>query len=94
MLEIEDVGRDQPVGGRQPALAIGRAIVRHDQVEIEHQPVELLLAQARTVEQHRARLAAPCFAAIASAIARHARIDGQAQLLGDERAQFATWRRV
>ena len=55
LLEREDIGRDQPVGGGQPAPAIGLAIVRDDQVEIEHQPVELLFAQARAVEQDRAR---------------------------------------
>ena len=43
-------------GWRAPASGgLGSAIVGDDQVEVEHQPVELLLPQARTVEQHRSR---------------------------------------
>jgi len=46
MREVEDVGRNQPVRRSQPALAISFGIVGHDQVEVEHSPVELGLAQA------------------------------------------------
>jgi hypothetical protein len=50
VLERKDIRRDQPVGGRLPALGIGVAIVRYDQVEIEHQPVERAFAQAAAVK--------------------------------------------
>ena len=50
-------------------FAVGRAIIGHDQVEIEHQPVELLL-RAGTIRRTAPRATpSPCFAAIASAIA-------------------------
>ena len=94
MLEVEDVGRDQPVGERQPALRVGRAIIRHDQVEIEHQPVELLLAQAGAVEQHRARLRRPMLGRDRLGHRRDARVDGLAELLGDELAKLGHARKV
>ena len=51
------LGGTSAIGEGQPAAPIGRAIIRDDQVEIEHQPVELLLAQAGAVEQDRPRAA-------------------------------------
>ena len=52
MLERKDVRRDQPVGRRPPAPAVSGPIVGDDQVEIEHQPVQLALPQAGSVEQN------------------------------------------
>ena len=43
MREREDVGRNQAVGERSQKPPIGVAIIGHDQVEIEHQPFELVL---------------------------------------------------
>ncbi len=54
MFEWEDIGRDQPVSGGQPASAISGVVVGHDKVEIEHQPVEILLTQTGAVKEHGA----------------------------------------
>ncbi len=87
LLEIEDVGWNEAVGRRQPALAVRRAVIRNDQVEIEHPPVELALTQAGPVEQHRAARR-PMLRCNRRRNRADPRIDGQAQFLGDERAQF------
>ena len=82
MLEIEHVGRDQPIGRCQPSLCIGFPVVRDDKVKIEHQPVELLLPETRAVEQHRPR----CFAVLPrdrSGDGGNTRVNRLAEFLGD-----------
>jgi hypothetical protein len=52
MLEREYIRRDQLVRLGQPAFVIGCAVIGNDQVEIEHQPIELLLAQTTAIEEN------------------------------------------
>ena len=86
VLEWKDVGRNEGVRRGQPTLAVGRSIIGYDQVEIEHQPVELFLAQAASVEQHRpARFT--MFRGDGLGHGRHSRIDWLGQFLPDEIAQ-------
>ena len=83
MLERKDVWRDKAVGGREPALRIGIAIVRNDQIEIEHQPVEFAFTQAAAVKEYSAGAARIA----GSDRRRHrsdARIDGCRKLFADE----------
>ena len=86
MFGVEDVGRDKRIGRGQPAFPIGRAIIRYDQVEIEHQPVELALPEARSVEQHRPRRAR-ILRCDRFGERRLARIDLLRQFLGDQLPQ-------
>src|SRR5436190_9100322 len=83
MLERTDVGRKHPAGEGQPPAPISRAVIGDDQVEIEHQPVELLLAKARPIEQHRPR-GVRIFGGNRPRHRRHARIDRLRKLGGDE----------
>ena len=89
MMEREHVGRDQRVGLCEPRLVIGRTVIRYDKVEIQHQPIELLLAQAAAVKKHRpARRAMLCRNRF-----RHrgdARVDRLAELVLDEHAEVVS----
>ncbi len=93
VLERKDVRRNERIGLRQPALVIGFVVARHDQVEIEHEPVELALTQAATVEQHRPA----CRAVLHRDRLGHggdARIDRLRQFLLDEVAQGLAHRKT
>src|SRR5205085_676095 len=70
----------------QPPLGVGRPVIADDQIEIEHQPFELLLAQARAVEQHSAAGRAVL---VGDRLCHRLdpKIDRQAQLLDDELAK-------
>ena len=59
MLDREDVGRDQPIGERQPAVRVSPRVIVNDKVKVEHPPVQLCLAQARAVEQNAERTVMP-----------------------------------
>src|SRR3546814_8344870 len=52
MGEREDIGWNQPVRRRQPPFSIGGPVIRHDQIEIEHQPLKLTHAQTRAIKEH------------------------------------------
>jgi len=87
MLEIEDVGRDQAVGHGKPPLGIGFAIVRHDQVEIEHPPFERSLAKRGAVEEHGAA-GGPVLGRNSCRDGGDARVDRLGKLSGDELPQL------
>src|SRR3546814_8903851 len=56
MGEREDIGWNQPVRRRQQPFSIGGPVIRHDQIEIEHQPLKLTHAQTRRSEEHTSEL--------------------------------------
>src|SRR4051794_32391078 len=87
MLGIEHIRRDEPVGYCQPALVVGGAILRNDQVEIEHEAVEPGLAETRSVKQDRStRGSMPgCNCGCERS---NSRIDRLAQLPGNQIAQI------
>jgi hypothetical protein len=83
MREGEDVGRQHRVGDGQPEAGIGLAIIGDDQVEIEHQPIQLALPEAGAVEQDRPR-GAGIQAGDRGGHRRGAWIDWPRQLGGDQ----------
>ena len=88
MRKREDVGRYQAVRCGQPAVRPGRVIVRDNEVEIEHETVQLLLAQAGSVEEHGPGRV-PKVRSNGSSHCRDARIDGLRQLGRNKRAKVA-----
>ena len=90
MLEIEDVGRDQPVGGRQPALADRPRDSPRRSDRNRASARRAAAPQARAVEQDRAGRRA-MLGRDRLGHRRHPRIDRQRQFFGDEIAQVRTW---
>ena len=86
MGEGEDIGRDKPVGERQPAPAIGGPVIGDDEVEIQHQPVERALAEAGSVEEDAPRRTGE-FGRDRRRHRRDSRVDRLSEFGGDETAK-------